>query len=112
MDKELFNVTATVWNLTNGEIIELKYNDTFFVLKQNNLEAIYIPPKKEYTRNIKISYLEKWIRNCKFDVFTLDQFFKDYPKQRGNNRLNSHIFNLIDKKVILQVGIEKFKIIR
>ena len=106
------DINVTIWSMDNGEITELKHNDLFFVLKQNNLEPFYKPIAKEYKHNIKISYLEKWIRNGKFEVFTLDQFFKSYPKQRNNNRLNKHIFDLVDKKIISQLGKDKFKVNR
>ena len=102
MSDELFNITATIWSMANGEITELKHNDLFFVLKQNNstIPSVYKQPKIPSTRNVKIPYLEKWIQNNNFETFTLDMFFKEYPKQKYNDRLNSVINGLIDKKII------------
>ena len=65
------------------------------------------------SRNIKLSYIEKWIRQNEYmEVFTLDQFYKDYPKQKENNRLTNNISKLISENKLLQLGKNKFKIIR
>lgn len=70
-----------------------------------------IAPQKHKARNIKISYLEKWIKQIGFDVFTLDQFFKAYPLQKENKHLARNISRLIADKKILQLGKNKFKVV-
>ena len=60
--------------------------------------------------------MEKWIKKGSFEVFTLDMFFKQFPKQKYNNRLEFHIRSLIDKKIISQFnkpsGMVRFKVNR
>jgi len=68
-------------------------------------------PKKKYKHGIKQSYLEKWIQTIPYDVFTLDQFYKAYPKQRKNRKLSSIISRLIVEKKIIQLGKNKFKVV-
>ena len=68
---------------------------------------------KEYKHNIKLSYLEKWIKqNQHLEVFTLEQFYKSYPKQKENSRLTNNISKLIKENKILQLGKNKFKVVR
>ena len=75
--------------------------------------AIKEPVKTEkQVSNLKISYLEKWIQKGVFTVFTLEQFFKDYPRQRENKRLNRNISKLINDGKILQLDKEKFTVIK
>ena len=114
-----FLVDAQVWKLNDGEPIELKVDNNIFVLKQTitTTSTIINPkPKKQHIRNVKISYLSKWITKGDFEVFTLDQFFKKFPKQKYNKNLDSHINSLISKKIISQFndrdGKEKYKINR
>jgi len=67
--------------------------------------------QKNYRHGIKLSYLEKWVQNNNFEVFTLEQFFKAYPKQKKNNLLNRNISRLIADKKIIQLGKNKFKVV-
>ena len=116
------NIEATVWKITDGEIIELKHNDTIFTKKQPKttrietpMEIIGIsssPNKKPRGHGIKQCYLEKWITNNDFDVFTLDMFYKAYPMQKENKNLDSNISKLIAEKKIIQLGKNKFKVIK
>ena len=100
---DLFKIEASVWNIRDGEIIELQYNDDIFIRKQkrtvNNL-------------TVKVSYLEKWIRKNSFDGFTLEMFYKAYPMQRSNKRLPSHISRLIVDGMLVQMGKDRFKVNR
>ena len=82
------------------------------VLAEPIIPIVTIVKPKPKSRNVKISYLQKWIQNNNFEVFTLDQFLKSFPKQRDNNRLNSNISSLIDKKIITQLGKDKFRVNR
>ena len=68
--------------------------------------------KKEHTPNIKLCYLEKWVQTIGYDVFTLEQFFKDYPMQRKNKKLDYNISRLIADKKISQLDKNKFKVIK
>ena len=68
--------------------------------------------KKQYSRGIKQCYLEKWIQNGVFEVFTLNQFYTAYPMQKENRKLDSNISKLIADKKIVQLGKNKFKVNR
>lgn len=109
-----FMVDAQVWKITDGIPIELKLDDNIYYLKNNYNPTVVFKPvqPKKHKRNIKISYLLKWIQQNNFNSFTLEEFFKKYPKQKHNNRLNSHIVSLIDKKIITQLGNNKFRVNR
>jgi len=70
-------------------------------------------PKKEgYVHNVKKSYLEKWITNGSFEVFTLKQFYKVFPKQRENKHLARNILRLIESKKIAQLDKDKYMVKR
>jgi len=67
---------------------------------------------KQNRTNVKLSYLEKWIKkNPYMEVFTLDQFFKEFPKQKKNRKLKTNISNLISENKILQLSNNKFKVV-
>ena len=111
------DLTAQLWSMNKGIVTELRYKDQVFVIKtiDNNPTNLHVEPepKKTYTHGIKISYLEKWIKKGSFEVFTLDMFFKQFPKQKYNNRLEFHIRSLIDKKIISQLNNDgKFRVNR
>lgn len=104
-----FFVQARIWKLEEGIVQELKFEDHIFVIKR-----FKYPKKKKstYPRNVKISYLQKWIQEKEhLSVFTLDQFFKDYPKQKQNKRLNFNISKLISEKKIRQLSNNKFQVL-
>lgn len=105
------NVDVKIWNIKDGEIVELKVDNTIFVMKET-VNAKTVKTKTNNSRNIKISYLQKWIQNNNFKEFTLEQFFKEYPKQRDNNRLDGNISKLINDGMILQLGKDKFTVVR
>ena len=109
-----FDLNVKVWKLIEGEIEEIKYDGKIFTVKKDiNPSVVFKPERpKKYKRNIKISYLQKWIQKGNFSTFTLEDFFKKFPKQKRNDRLNSHIVSLIDKKMISQMGNNKFKVNR
>lgn len=118
------NIDAEIWSMKEGEIVELKLEeDTIFVRKEpsgiiTQVSTDIKPPnsqefkkqQKNYRHGIKLCYLEKWINNNNFEVFTLDQFYKEYPKQKKNNLLNRNISRLIADKKISQLGKNKFKV--
>lgn len=55
--------------------------------------------------------IEEWIRKTKKLEFTLEEYFMVYPNQRrGIEMLYTHISRLIDKKLLLQIGENRFKI--
>ena len=68
-------------------------------------------PKKTHKHNVKKSYLEKWIQDNNFTVFTLDMFYSKYPKQKENRKLDGIISRLISDGKILQLGKDKFTVI-
>lgn len=118
------NINVEIWKIEKGEIIELKDDNNIFVLKEpitvkpeNKIKtpkddiAKDIPPKK-HKHGIKISYLEKWIQQNYFTVFTLDQFYKVYPNQKKNPKLDNILLKLIEDKKIAQLDNNKYMVER
>ena len=118
----LFKIEVDVWNMREGEITELKHNDTIFTKKQPKTDRIETPmeiiaissspSKKKYPHGIKLSYLEKWIQNNNFEVFTLDQFYNAYPMQKKNINLDSIVLRLLETKKIAQLSKDKYMVNR
>lgn len=110
------NIDVTIWKIIDGEIVELKHDNHVFMIKENTSTKIItkpIPiPKKPVKLNVKKTYLEKWIHAHNINVFTPEQFYKEYPKQRENKYLDRNIMRLISEKKIMQLGKNKFKVIR
>ena len=110
------NIDAEIWSIKAGEIVELKADNRVFeikkepVVKDTSNSSGFKQKQKTYARNKKISYLEKWINNNNFEVFTLDQFFSAYPKQSENRKLDGIISRLVTDKKITQLGKNKFKV--
>ena len=100
---KMFKIEASVWNMKDGDVIELQYNNDIFIRKQKRTVESF---------NAKVSYLEKWVRKNNFDSFTLDMFYKAYPKQVENKRLPRHISNLIVDGILVQMGKDRFKVNR
>ena len=66
---------------------------------------------KSVGHNQKAPYIVKWLADRRIgDVFELEQFYKVYPKQRYNPRLWEHINDLIDAKVLTQLGKFRFRV--
>ena len=96
-------IEVEIWNLIDGHIIELRHNDTIYTVKK----------PRGNNHNVKKCYLEKWIdNNPNMTSFTLDMFYKSYPRQRDNRNLYSNISRLIDKGLLVQMGKDSFKINR
>ena len=95
-------VEADIWDMKHGRVIVLKYNSCYYHLNS---------PHKP--RGYKEQYLLKWIRQNNIEVFTLDEFFKAYPKrkQKKHEALDL-ISSEIKAKRMLQLGNEKFKVIK
>ena len=115
---DTINIEAIIWKIEAGKITELKHNNNVFVLKEPEtpMEIIAISsspekPKKSHVHNFKKSYLEKWIKSIDYDVFTLEQFYKEYPLQQKNRHLSRNISRLISDKKLIQLGKNKFKVV-
>lgn len=117
------NMETKIWKMIEGEITELKLNNTIFTIKETKTDTTFTlstgktispstPMKKLCKHNVKKSYLEKWIQNGSFEVFTLDMFYKAYPMQKQNKNLDIIISKLIREKKIYQTDKDKFKVNR
>ena len=94
------NVEADIWDMKNGEITALRMG-----------AIVYRVEHKTPLHNVKECYLRKWIHAHNIKVFTLDQFFKEYPKQRERmDHLEINIAKMISDKELLQIGKNKFKV--
>lgn len=65
----------------------------------------------------KQNYFVRWLKTKKpTDIFMLDDFYKKYPKHRKDanckRRLNKIISELIDDKVLQQLGNDEFKVLK
>jgi len=109
-----FFIYVRVMDMKDGEIEAVMYHgNTFKLEKEKELKQVSKDFKvKKRPRNIKKSYLQKWIELNDIQVFSLDRFFKVYPKQRRNKRLNHNIAKLIKEKKIVQVGKNQFQVLK
>lgn len=126
------NIEAKIWKMVNGELVEIKADNHIFVLKEPTIIKIepktelkanttyMVPtailpkeiPKRPYEHNVKKTYLEKWIQNGVFEVFTLEMFFKAYPMQKENRNLDRNILKLLKAKKIAQLSKNKYMVVR
>ena len=104
------NIETTIWKITDGEITELKHGDNIFVIKKEPDQTTNITIKRGH--GIKKCYLEKWIKQIDYEVFTLEQFYKEYPLQRSNKNLDRNISRLIADNKLIQLGKNKFKVVK
>lgn len=68
------------------------------------------PPSKQ-------NYFVRWLKTKKpADIFMLDDFYKKHPKHRKDanckRRLSKAISELVDSKVLQQLGKDKFKVLK
>ena len=82
------------------------------LVEPSKIVPIATTTKKQHKHNPKISYLEKWVKQNNFEVFSLEQFYKMYPRQRRSKRLNGHISKLISNGLLIQLGKNRFKVNR
>ena len=62
-----------------------------------------------YVRNVKKPYLLKWIKENNIKEFTLERFYREYPKQRERkSKVDKHIAKLISEDKLMQMGKDKF----
>jgi len=90
------------------------------VNKINNIGNPLEEPFKTFVHNPNVAQpmgigrkplIEEWIRKTKKLEFTLEEYFMVYPNQRrGIEMLYTHISRLINKKSLIQIGENRFKI--
>lgn len=61
---------------------------------------------------VKLSYLEKWlIEKMPRKIFDIEDFFRDYPKQRHHKaRVEKSLRELINRRILTQMGNNRFKL--
>jgi len=103
-------------------IPESKTNNINNVNNVNKIDKVdknfNIPTEKPIRLgNLKKPYIVKWIE--RFDVgavFTLDQFYYKYPKLKkhsvGHMRVDKIISDMITDRRIVQLGNDKFKVLK
>ncbi len=94
-----------------GTIWEMKDGKTTAIMVDEEVYRISTPrnPPSPYVHHVKKPYLYKWIKDNNIKEFTLERFYKAYPKQRERAKnVNSHIAKLIAEDKIMQMGKDKF----
>lgn len=119
-------VEGQIWDMVEGNIVSVKIGENVYSLRHffDHTDNIPVPAKTgkpsikkrkqsgSKPRGIKVPYLIKWIRSKNCSIFTLEQFYKDYPQFRKRKwKLNSTLAKLIAERKLLQVDSDKFKII-
>lgn len=126
------DIDLEICSIDNGLIKAIKLNNDLFVLnngfkqsnkdnKSNNISNQQEEPLKTFVHNPDVGtpisnrgkkpLIEEWIRKTKKLEFTLEEYFMIYPKQKQNIAMvYTHISRLINKKSLIQIGENKFKI--
>jgi len=98
-------ISAILWEVKEGKIIAIKYNDEIYKIHKEKTKK-QPQPKEEY--------LKKWIRQNDIKRFNLKQFFKDYPNFARNDykrRLHKTISNMIERNELIQLGNDEFQVL-
>lgn len=98
-------VEGTIWEMREGKTTAIRVDEEIF-----RSGTPYIGSPKSFS-NIKEAYLTKWIKKNNITVFTTDDFYKAYPKQKERKRqVERYISEMITDNKLLQIGTDKFKV--
>jgi len=91
--------------------IKIKYKGIVWIPETDVKSSSSIRPYS------KQNYFVKWLRTKKpNDIFMLDDFYKEYPKHRTDanckRRLSKILSELIDDKMLQQLGKDRFKVLK
>lgn len=92
-------------SVKNEVLSSVTWRDQKFIY--NNNSGLY------RNRGRPIPVINKYVETLRVgDIFTLEMFFKEYPKQRKNlNYLPKNISGLIKENILLQLEKDKFKVV-
>ena len=103
--KLIIGINAHVWEVKQGKVIAIKYNDLVYQLRiqQNRKKG-----------KVKEAYLKKWIRENDIQRFKLKHFYNAYPKFERRDyqkRLEQTISRMIMKNELIQLGNDEFQVL-
>ena len=98
-------IKGTIWEMKEGKTTAIKIDEQIF-----RLGTPVVSPQKVFL-NTKETYLCKWIRKNNIQMFTPEDFYKAYPKQKDRKRhVDWYISELITENKLLQIGKDRFKV--
>lgn len=98
-------LSAEIWEMREGKTTAVNIDDKIFRLDTSDVKS---PKSFSY---LKETYLSKWIKENSIQVFTLEDFYKAYPRQRDRKRhVDKYISEMIADNKLLQIGKDKFKV--
>jgi hypothetical protein len=90
------------------------FMDTSVTFFQENIKELYPPKKTRKGGKRKEPYLKVWIRKNNRLQFKIEDFLKDYPQYTDSTyrkRLNKTIAKMIEKRELIQISKDTFRVI-
>lgn len=114
----LFKVEAIVWDMKQGCVMSLKYNDNIYKLDNDN-QKITTPMEQKVIPSVFVvrkhkryfNVVDRWIKRDHVTGFSFDMFSKSNPLVR-RNRFNHFVSLMIQDHSLVQVGKDNFKVIK
>ena len=98
-------IEGQIWEMKEGKTTAIKVGEEIF--RSVTSDTRY--PQSSF--NAKETYLSKWIRKNNITIFTIDDFYKAYPKQKDRKKqVDRYISEMIADDKLLQTGKDKFKV--
>lgn len=97
------NIEALVWEMKNGKIISLKYDNRIFYFNGFKIDKLMAGRKPIFL---------DWIIQQK-GIIDMKEFFRTHKYQRNHPEGTTHIISkLIENGNLLQLDNDKFKIVK
>lgn len=95
--------------------MKITFKDIGEVIIETDCDKTHMETMVKSVTGNKQPYIMKWIQQKKQgDVFTVDDFYREYPKLKTHKEsrviVERSISDLIKKRVIVQMGNDKFKV--
>jgi hypothetical protein len=107
------NITIKVLDMRDGAIKKFIFDNRVFI-ENNNVSKEYNHVNVSH-RKYKIypNVVTRWIDKNHITEFSLDKFFEDNPKFKSHiRRTDEYLSRLIQDKILVQVGNNRFKVNR
>ena len=110
---EEIEITGHIWDMKDGKTTAINVDGEIFRLEGTD-KVGGNKPENPSPKGKKETYLHKWIRKNNIESFTLDDFYKAYPKQKERRKqrklIEKYISEMIANNELLQMGNDTFKV--